>query len=123
MKIRFDENNRVTGYADPPFDMDGAIEFSGSAPEGFNAETCRFYQRNGDEIVFRGDWQMAEQSRHSLADEKASLENALAADDWKVARQASSSTHKMPDDEYVAFTAERDAKRDRIDEIRLILKA
>lgn len=55
--------------------------------------------------------------RMALEKEKTDIEKALSDEDWKVARQFSSDSHKMTDVEYAAFGAMRDVMRDRIDEI------
>ena len=43
MKIKTDADNYVLGYVTIG-DMDGAIEFDGVIPDGFDAETCRCYR-------------------------------------------------------------------------------
>lgn len=52
MKIRFDENGRVTGYVNDECDMEDAETWFGEIPEGFNAETYLFYRLENGILTF-----------------------------------------------------------------------
>lgn len=61
-------------------------------------------------------------SMRELRYESAAIKAALSEGDWKIIRQISSSIHKMSDAEFVALTHERDAMRERLDEIKSMLE-
>lgn len=43
MKILYDENGYVAGYANDGFDIDGGIEYNGALPAAFNGGNCKYY--------------------------------------------------------------------------------
>jgi hypothetical protein len=73
VKIVFDTNGYVAGYANEGFDIDGGEEFVGIIPEGFNAETCRFYYRDGDTLRLDETKRQAAQDAEAAQDELMEL--------------------------------------------------
>ena len=77
MKIKFDENGYVIGYATLG-GMEGAVEWSGPVPEGF-AENSQNYQVVNGALVLDGEKQAAEAAREA---EAAELGELLAWFEW-----------------------------------------
>lgn len=71
MKIEFDANGYVENYLETGGvgDIEGSVEWNGIIPEGFNAETCRFYYRDGDTLRLDETKRQAAQDAEAAQDE------------------------------------------------------
>ncbi|MGI6162029.1 MAG: hypothetical protein ACOYJD_08355 [Christensenellales bacterium] len=65
MKVKFDERGYVEGFADVGFDMEGAVDYNGEIPDGFDAVTCRWYRMENGKLVL--DKEMKERCLHKAA--------------------------------------------------------
>lgn len=77
MKIKFDENGYVIGYATLG-GMEGAVEWSGPVPEDFS-ENSQYYQVVNGALELDGEKQAAEAAREA---ETAELAELLAWFHW-----------------------------------------
>lgn len=68
MHIKFGVDGYVEGYVIIG-GMPGAIEFGGTIPDGFDAETCRCYRLVGGELVLDDEKLAAMRRRETLAQE------------------------------------------------------
>lgn len=51
MFIKVDGDNKVIGYASLG-GIEGGIEYEGTVPENFNAETCKFFKLENEELIY-----------------------------------------------------------------------
>ena len=68
MRIKFGADGYVEGYVIIG-GMDGAVEYEGTIPDGFDAETCRCYRLVGGELVLDEEKLAAMRQRETLAQE------------------------------------------------------
>lgn len=75
MKIEFDANGYVENYLETGGvgDIEGSVEWNGIIPKGFNAETCRFYYRDGDTLRLDETKQQAALDAEAAQDELMEL--------------------------------------------------
>lgn len=73
LKLKTDTDGYVEGYADAGYDMEGAAEYSGEAPAGFDAGTCRHYRLAGGALVLDAGSQAEARSAETAREELAAL--------------------------------------------------
>ncbi len=123
MKIRFNETGYIAGYVAGVGDMEGAVEWAGEIPDGFDALTCRFYRREGDVLVFDAEKQRAEEAAKAAQEEIGRLQTWL--DDYydkQVSEYLRCQRRGEPyDKDIAALDDEAEAARLRIRELRDLL--
>lgn len=113
MKIKFDKNGYVTGYA-VVGDMDGAVEFTGEIPDNFSAENCGCFYKEGNSLIFDNEKHNKVEKNLNNLERIVELKSLLTESDYKAIKYAEG---YITEEEYSEVKLLRQSWRDEINEL------
>ena len=123
MKIKISVSGYVEGYVTLG-EMDGAVEFHGEVPDGFNPETCTCYRLEDSTLILDAEKLAFIQSLPVMREELASLHQWLAWYDVQIMQYTRAERlGAISSIDIVALDIQAAVNQARINDLRVMLNS